>query len=55
MWSAFFKKKLGIILRGSHATISRRESGAMVPNIDHLKNIAVYFGVSADYLIGIED
>ena len=44
-------KELGV----DDATISRWEKGLMVPNIIHLYRIAVYFGVSADYLIGLED
>ena len=36
-------------------TILRWEKGIMVPNIIHLYRIAVCFGVSADYLIGLED
>lgn len=47
--------KLGEILGVSHTTISRWESGVIIPSIVHLKNIAVYFGVTADYLIGLED
>ncbi|MBQ7797768.1 MAG: helix-turn-helix transcriptional regulator [Clostridia bacterium] len=44
-------KELGV----DDATIGRWEKGIMVPNIIHLYRIAVYFGVSADYLIGLED
>ena len=43
--------KLGV----RDTTILRWEKGLMVPNIIHLYRIAVYFGVSADYLIGLED
>ena len=39
----------------SHSTLIRWESEEMTPSIEHLYNIAVYFGVSADYLIGLED
>ena len=31
------------------------EQGIREPSIDILKKICVYFGVSADYLIGLED
>ena len=44
-------KKLGV----RDTPILRWEKGIMVPNIIHLYQIAVYFGVSADYLIGLED
>ena len=38
-----------------HSTVIRWERGEVVPSIDHLYNIATYFGVSADYLIGLEE
>ena len=38
-----------------HSTISRWENNIVTPSIDHLYNIAKYFKVSADYLIGLED
>lgn len=44
---------LGKILNVSNSTISRWESGIIIPSIEHLYNIAKYFDVSADYLIGI--
>lgn len=44
-------KELGV----GDSSISRWEKGLRVPSIDNLYNIAVYFGVSADYLIGLED
>lgn len=46
---------LGKILKVSDSTISRWENGSMIPSIVHLYNIAKYFAVSADYLIGLED
>lgn len=48
-------KQLGKHLNVSDATIIRWENGNMIPGIDHLYNIAVFFKVSADYLIGLED
>ena len=48
-------KKLGDILKVSDATIIRWENDKMNPTIDDLYNIANYFKVSADYLIGLED
>ncbi len=44
-------KEIGV----SDATIIRWENGNITPSIDHLYNIAKYFGVSSDYLIGLED
>lgn len=46
---------LGKILDVSHATISRWENGEMLPSIAHLYNLAKYFKVSADFLLGLED
>ena len=46
---------LGKILGVSNSTITRWENGIITPSIDHLYNIAVYFNVSADYLIGLEN
>ena len=46
---------LGKILNVSNSTICRWEKCEIIPSIDHLYNIAVYFGVSADYLIGLEN
>ncbi|MFQ6772887.1 MAG: helix-turn-helix domain-containing protein [Clostridia bacterium] len=47
--------EMGKILNVSHTTITRWESGEIVPSILHLINIAKYFEVSADYLLGIEE
>lgn len=47
--------ELGAILGVSHTTIGRWEKGEILPSIEHLYNIAKYFGVSADYLLGLED
>jgi len=44
-------KKLDV----SNAAISRWENQLRVPNIIELKKIAEFFGVSADYLIGLQD
>lgn len=44
-------KELGV----DDNTILRWEKGLMVPNIINLYKIATYFGVSADYLIGLEN
>ena len=46
---------LGKILNVSDSTITRWENGEMLPSIQHLYNIAVFFKVSSDYLIGLEN
>ncbi len=48
-------KELGKILGVRDTTILRWEKGIILPSIEHLYNIAKYFNVSADYLIGLED
>ena len=37
------------------STITRWENNLRVPVIDQLYKIAVFFGVSSDYLIGLEN
>ena len=37
------------------STIIRWENGIMVPTIEKLYELAKFFGVSADYLLGLED
>ena len=37
------------------STIIRWESGKMMPTIDKLYDIASFFGVTADYLLGLEE
>lgn len=46
---------LGKILGVSGSTITRWENEIIIPSIEHLYNIAKYFHVSADYLIGFEN
>ena len=48
-------KALGDILQVSDSTIIRWENEDRIPSIEQLKKIAIYFKVSADYLIGLED
>ena len=45
--------ELGKKINVSNSTVSRWEGGKIIPSIEHLYNIAKYFDVSADYLIGI--
>ena len=44
-------KKLGV----SDASVSRWENQLRIPTIANLYKIAIFFDVSADYLIGLED
>lgn len=44
-------KELGV----SGPTVIRWENETILPTIEKLYNIAKFFGVSADYLIGLED
>ena len=44
-------KKLGL----GEATIGRWERGRQIPNIEYLETLARFFGVTAGYLIGMED
>ena len=37
------------------STIIRWENGTMVPTIDKLYELSAFFGVTADYLLGLED
>ena len=47
--------QLGNALGVSASTIDRWEKGLRVPIIDNLYNIALFFKVSSDYLIGLEN
>jgi len=44
-------KQIGI----DDATLGRWERGVRVPNIESLEILARFFGVSCDYLVGMED
>lgn len=48
-------KQLAKELGTTDATVSNWENGINEPKISYLKSIAVYFNVTADYLIGLED
>lgn len=47
--------QLAKVLSVSHTTIGRWERGEILPSIEHLYNIAKYFSVSTDYLLGLDD
>lgn len=48
-------KQLAKELGTTDAAVSNWENGINEPKISYLKSIAVYFKVTADYLIGLED
>lgn len=47
--------KLAKALKVSNSTITRWETNQRVPSIDNLYNIAKYFNVSSDFLIGLKE
>ena len=47
--------KLSKILNVSDSAILKWKKGIITPTIDHLYDIARYFNVSTDYLLGLED
>ena len=47
--------ELGKALYVSTSTICRWEQGVIIPNILHIYNIAKFFNVSSDYLLGLEN
>lgn len=49
------QKALADAIGVSDIAVSRWESKLRTPNIETLKLIAEYFGVSSDYLIGLEN
>ena len=48
-------KQLASAIDVTDAAISNWENNINEPKISYLKVIAVYFGVSTDYLLGLED
>lgn len=51
LWQADVAKALNVTI----TTISRWELGKQEPDFDMLIKIAKYFGVTTDYLLGLED
>lgn len=49
------QKQLATELGVSQVTIARWETNSREPSIDMLMKIAKLFGVSIDYLVGMED
>lgn len=48
-------RKLANEIGCSHIAISRWERGTQIPTIETLVALALFFKVSADYLLGLED
>ncbi|MBQ8749920.1 MAG: helix-turn-helix transcriptional regulator [Clostridia bacterium] len=48
-------KELAKILRVKPSTIFKWENGLKLPRLRYIRYIAVFFDVSADYLVGLED
>ena len=48
-------KHLAKALNTTDATISNWENDINEPKITYLKVVAIYFGVTTDYLLGLED
>ncbi|MCM1441023.1 MAG: helix-turn-helix domain-containing protein [Roseburia sp.] len=49
------QRELGVKLGVCNQTISFWESGQREPDLDALIEIAKFFGVSTDYLLGVSD
>lgn len=47
--------ELAKCLQVSQATIGKWETGDRKPDLESLMKISVFFGVSADYLLGLRD
>ena len=48
-------KQLAKEIKTTDAAISNWENNINEPKIPYLKVIAIYFGVTTDYLLGLED
>ena len=49
------QRQAGTMLRESNKKISHWETGYSTPDLDAIRRIALVFGVSADYLLGLKD
>lgn len=49
------QNQLAKALQFSNASISYWETGKQVPSIEAVFKLSVFFGVSADYLLGLAD
>ncbi len=48
-------KQLALAIKTTDAAISNWENDINEPKITYLKVIAIYFGVTTDYLLGLEN
>ena len=48
-------KNLCVFLGVGNNNVSNWETGKQIPSIEMLFKIAIFFNISSDYLIGIED
>lgn len=48
------KEQLAKAIGVSAVAIGRWERCQRIPNLENLRNLCVYFNVSADYMIGLE-
>ena len=48
------QRKAAADLRISQALLSHYENGAREPGLDFIRRAAAYYGVSADYLLGLD-
>ena len=49
------QRELGKILNVCNQTVSFWETGSREPDLDNLRNIASFFGVSTDYLLALKE
>lgn len=49
------QRELGLKINVSQAAIARWEANLQVPNIDAAISVAQFFGVTVDYLLGLQD
>lgn len=48
-------RELALAIGVSNSIISKWEKGQRTPTIDNLYSVAVFFGVSSDFLIGLSE
>ncbi|MBQ8657812.1 MAG: helix-turn-helix transcriptional regulator [Clostridia bacterium] len=51
----FTQKQLAEVLQTTDDSIFSWEKGRSQPSIEMIRKICIFFGVSADYLLGLED
>lgn len=48
-------KELAKVIKATDAAVSNWENDINEPKISYLKSIALFFGVTTDYLLGLEN